>query len=343
MDKIKKKRGGWGSRGFNRREFIYTTLGGIMLGMGVHYLRPILFRRWWHKNVFISKAQSYNIDLTDNIVAGLKALGITQHHIQGKRILLKPNLVETNAGDIHINTHPSVVYGAAQGFLKLGAAKIIVAEGPGHYRDSLLALEESGMAEMLWQEKIPFVDLNYDACFDMPNLGHYSSLTRLTFPKTLKQVDWVVSMPKMKTHHWAGVTLSMKNLFGVMPGMYYGWPKNVFHYKGIPQSILDIVSTLRPQFAIVDGIVGMEEDGPIMGKPKNASVLVMGDNLPAVDATCARIMGINPHKISYLAEAAHRLGPVFASDIRQLGESISATRTDFQLPDNIPAFRGLRL
>ena len=86
---------------------------------------------------------------------------------------------------------------------------------------------------------------------------------------------------------------------------------------GLNGSILDIVCALRPQFAIVDGIVGMEGDGPIMGTPKPAGVLVMGRNLPAVDATCARIMGVDPHRVRYLAEAGRCLGPVHAAEIIQ--------------------------
>ena len=113
-------------------------------------------------------------------------------------------------------------------------------------------------------------------------------------PASLKRADLIVSLPKLKTHHWAGVTLSLKNLFGVMPGIVYGWPKNVLHYAGIGQSILDIAAAVRPHLAIVDGIVGMEGDGPIMGTPRRLGVLVMGTNLPAVDATCARLMRIDP-------------------------------------------------
>jgi uncharacterized protein (DUF362 family) len=218
----------------------------------------------------------------------------------------------------------------------------MVAEGPGHCRDTLLLLEESGLAEVLWQDRIPFIDLNYDEVYFADNIGRYSSLARLTFPETLRQVDWVVSLAKLKTHHWAGVTLSMKNLFGVMPGLYYGWPKNVLHYAGINGAILDIVSALKPQFAIVDGIVGMEGDGPIMGSPKPVGVLVMGRNLPAVDATCARIMGIDPRRVRYLAEA-WRLGPVSEKEIVQLGENLASVRTDFKLLDTIPAHRNLRL
>src|SRR4029077_16767510 len=147
------------------------------------------------------------------------------------------------------------------------------------------------------------VDLNHDEVGFVPNEFKQTSLPRLALPSTLRRADLIVSLPKLKTHHWAGVTLSMKNLFGVMPGIYYGWPKNVLHHAGISRSILDITAAVRPHLAIVDGISGMESDGPIMGTPKNAGVLVMGTNLPAVDATCTRLMRINPWRIEYLAAA----------------------------------------
>ena len=163
----------------------------------------------------------------------------------------------------------------------------------------------------------------------------------MTFPVTLKKVDWVVSLAKLKTHHWAGLTLSMKNLFGVMPGMVYGWPKNVLHHAGIIGSVLDINKTLEPHLAIVDGIVGMEGDGPIMGAPKPAGVLLLGRNLPAVDATCARIMGIKPEKVAYLKFASGRIGPIGSSNIGQRGETIDSVRTKFRLLEHIPAQKAL--
>ena len=325
----------------SRRDFVINGLGGTALAALSLYLWPNLFGPRWREQTFIAKAPDYHADIMGAILSGFKELGISSAEIKGKRILLKPNVVETEHGAIHINTHPAVVYGASQAFLKLGAAKIIVGEGPGHCRDTLLLLEESGLAEALWEDRIPFVDLNYDQVHTIRNPKRYSPLTHLTFPETLRQVDWVVSLAKMKTHHWTGITLSMKNLFGVMPGSYYGWPKNVLHYAGINGCILDIVCALKPQFAIVDGIVGMEGDGPIMGTPKNSGVLVMGRNFPAVDATCARIMGINPHRVRYLAEA-WRLGPVSETEIVQVGEKINSVHTDYKLLDYIPAHRGLR-
>jgi uncharacterized protein (DUF362 family) len=134
---------------------------------------------------------------------------------------------------------------------------------------------------------------------------------------------------------------ALKNLFGVMPGVVYGWPKNVLHYARIGPSILDIAAAVRPQLAIVDGIIGMEGDGPIMGTPRQSGVLVMGTNLPAVDATCARLMGINPWRIDYLAAASGRLGPIAERHIQQRGEPIAAMAQRFQLLDR-PRFAALR-
>jgi uncharacterized protein (DUF362 family) len=265
------------------------------------------------------------------------------NEIKGKRVLLKPNLVETHPGATHITTHPLVIRGALEAFMAYGAAEVLLAEGSGHYSDSLLLLEESGLAEILAEDRVRFVDLNYDKVYSVANAGGRSRLKELIFPETLKSVDWIVSVAKMKTHHWAGVTLSMKNLFGVMPGSFYGWPKNVLHLAGIEKTILDIYATLQPHLAIVDGIVGMEGDGPIMGTPHQAGVLVMGRNFPATDATCARIMGINAGKVTYLAASDGWLGTIRESGIQQRGESIASVQSEFVLVDKIPAHKRISL
>ena len=326
-----------------RRTLLVEGLAAAGVGTAGAVLRDYLHQRARKARVFIGKAASYNADLVSLIADGLRHLGIGPGEIRGKRILLKPNFVETMPGTVHICTRPEVVFAAVEVFRKLGAATVLVGEGPGHGRDTARVLEEADMAEALTEHKVTFIDLNNDDLILRPNAGGRSGLATLTLPATLDQVDWVVSMPKMKTHHWLGVTLSMKNLFGLMPGIVYGWPKNVFHWAGLEPSVLDINATVRPRLAIVDGIVGMEGDGPIMGTPKPAGVLVMGRDLPAVDATAARIMGIDPLRVTYLKSANGVLGTILADNILQRGENIAAVRTDFQLLDSIPAHQGLRL
>ena len=325
-------------KNFHRRDFL-LALAGILSA-------PILQNCGTKRitaQAFITRATDYSDDIKSKILSGFKELNVKPEEIRGKKILLKPNLVEPHKGVGHINTHPLVIRGVAEAFYSLGAGQVLVAEGAGHIRDTQLVLEESGLADVLFEDRIPFIDLNNDNGFEVENLGRKSRLKKLTLPTTLQKVDWIVSLAKMKTHHWAGVTLSLKNMFGVMPGIYYGFPKNVLHWAGIDEAILDINLTVKPHFAIIDGIVGMEGDGPIMGKPKKVGVLVMGRNLPAVDATCCRVMGINPIKIKYLKQAAKYLGPIKEDDIIQLGESIRSVKTNFEILNRIPAQRGIRI
>jgi uncharacterized protein (DUF362 family) len=229
----------------------------------------------------------------------------------------------------------------AETFRRWQAREVLVAEGQGHCRDSQYVLDQSGLGQVLRESKLEFIDLNHDDVVFVANALGCTRMRTLTLPATLQRADLVVSLPKMKTHHWAGVTLSMKNLFGVMPGICYGWPKNVLHHAGIAESILDITAAVRPHLAIVDGIVGMEGDGPIMGTPKSSGVLVIGTSLPAVDATSTRLMGIDPWRIPHLAGASSRLGPIAEAHIVQRGEAIASLGQTFQLLDH-PSLAGLR-
>ena len=329
--------------GLTRRDMLLAGAAGLAIGTALLFVPRRYFRMPHQAHTFVGQVNHYQADIAGSIKRGIRELGIATDELKGKRILLKPNLVETASGAPHINTHPLVLRGAIEAFLQLGAASVMVAEGPGHRRDTLAVYEESGLADVLTKDRIQFHDLNYITGYELPNAGRQSSMRTLTFPVLFKEVDWIVSVAKMKTHHWTGATLSMKNLFGVMPGIYYGWPKNVLHHAGIENSILDINATLKPHFAIVDGIVGMEGDGPIMGDPKKVGVLVMGRNLTAVDATCCRIMGIDPYKVSYLERADNWLGPIDERAIEQRGETIASVRTNFNLIERIPAHQRLRL
>jgi uncharacterized protein (DUF362 family) len=248
--------------------------------------------------------------------------------IRGKTVLLKPNFVGLDLLGA-VNTHPAVVAAARESFLKLGAAQVLIGDGPALDRDTEAIIESVRLREYAGPLQLTFVDLNIDDVERVPLKTRASRLNELYLPKTVLRADFVVSMPKLKTHHWAGVTLSLKNMFGIVPGGCYGWPKNVLHWAGIDNSILDINAAVRPDFAIVDGINGMEGNGPVQGTPRRANVLVFGNDPVAVDATCCRIMGLVPEKVKYLAGAGTLLGHLKTEKIEQLGESVASVRTPF--------------
>jgi uncharacterized protein (DUF362 family) len=290
-------------------------------------------------SVGLFPAPHYDVDLADVITRGLGALGHGAVNVAGKSVLLKPNLVEYAPGTA-INTHPLVVAGAATAFLRAGAREVVVGEGPGHRRDIEYLLSVTGLADQLKDLRLRFVDLNHDDARVVPTRSHFMGLNELAFSAELLRTDVVVSMPKLKTHHWAGMTASMKNLFGVVPGAIYGWPKNILHFLGIDNSIVDLNATIRPHFTIVDAIVAMEGDGPIMGTARLTGFLAMGSDLVAVDATCARVMGLDPAKIPYLASASEFLGNLDTRRIDQRGEQLSRYQTRFKV---LEQFNSLRL
>jgi uncharacterized protein (DUF362 family) len=290
--------------------------------------------------VFVARGQRYDGGLTATLRAGLLAVGVVPAEVRGRRVLLKPNLVEPTRAAPHMTTHPAMVLAAADVFRGWGAA-VTVGEAPGHVRDTELALVESGLQQVLDTGELPFEDLNYQEAVWVENAGGRSRLSGFYLPRAVAEADLVVSLPKMKTHHWVGMTAAMKNLYGVLPGCVYGWPKNVLHHAGIPQTVHDLCATLPRTLAIVDGIVGMEGDGPIMGSPKPLGAVVVGANLPAVDATVARIMGLDPFRVSYLGLANHRLGPLSEAHIEQRGEAWQSVASPFEVL-NLPHLQQLR-
>jgi uncharacterized protein (DUF362 family) len=280
--------------------------------------------------VVIRSVNSYQADLAAILYESIKEFDLP---VRGKTVLLKPNLVGLDPHGV-INTHPAVIAAARETFLRLGANKVFIGDGPATERDTIAVLESLKLREYVGPLSGIFVDLNLDDVERVRLRTHASRLKELYLPKTVLGVDFLVSLPKLKTHHWAGVTLSLKNMFGIVPGGCYGWPKNVLHWAGIDNSVLDINATVRPDFAIVDGIVGMEGNGPIQGLPKPCGVLILGDDPVAVDATGARVMGLLPEKIRYIAQASTLLGHIEPKKINQLGETIASVRTPFSVLDN---------
>lgn len=314
--------------------------GAGLVAAGIVGTRTV--RQWLKQraSVFVAKHQTYGGPLERTIRDGLVASGIDAGTLQGKKVLLKPNMVEPSREAPHMTTHPAIILAAAEVFRGWGA-NVTVGEGPGHVRDTDMALAESGVREALDSAKLPFADINYQEVAWVENRGRASKLAGIWFPRAVAEADLVVSLPKMKTHHWVGVTAAMKNLYGVIPGIKYGWPKNVLHHNGIPETVFDINASLPRTIAIVDGIDCMEGDGPIMGTKKTMGLVVIGTNLAAVDATICRLMDLDPAQVPYLQLAGGRLGPIDERLISQYGEKWQPLVSPFQILDK-PHLQRLR-
>ncbi len=317
---------GRGAGGVGLFTKIASKFRGVMVA-GISKFKPLPDTSAVH----ISRAPNYDAPLVEILAAQFSHFRMACP-LAGKRVVLKPNLVEYRPDRV-INTDPRVVDAVITLCKQEGAAEIVVAEGPGHWRNVHFLVRESGLGAVLDKHGVRFVDINHDEPVKVLNLGRLTRLDHLYMSRTVLNADVLISLPKLKTHHWAGVTLSLKNLFGTLPGICYGWPKNELHWRGIPQSIVDISCTRPANLSIVDGIIGMEGDGPLHGTAKHVGALVMGVDPVAVDSTCARMMGIPPERVPTLVyAAAKRIGRIAEAEIQQLGEPIAALATKFEMP-----------
>ncbi len=333
----------------DRRTFLARAAAlGVTFTAGA-VLSDTLFRhgsavRPWDSAVFappgparvsVIRTASYDPSLLEErVLDGLRSIRAA---VAGKSVLVKPNFVEYDPHSA-INTDPRLVAATVLALRRMGAGSVTVAEGPGHRRDTVYVMQRSGMLDALAAVDAPFVDLNTDEVVAKRLDSSYTTLGSLWLPRTVVESDVVVSMPKMKTHHWAGLTLSLKNCFGCVPGRIYGWPKNALHWAGLEQAILDVAGAVRPNYAIIDGVVGMQGNGPISGTPVRPGLLVFGDDPVATDVIGARLMGFDPEKVPYLKEAGRFLGQSRLDRITSTGENVGTETRRFAV---MPQFRSM--
>lgn len=327
----------------NRRDFIAGAVASVALaGCGNQTVLPKVNpdlqpateaqksrKRQERSAVGIIKCPSYEESIFKTIKPYLSKLGLPD--LKNKTVLLKPNMVEFHPGK-PITTNPLALLAAVELVDYLGAKEIIIGEGPGHMRDTEFLLNATGIGRMCKKHALRFVDLNLDDLEKVDIKDGFSGLKHLYLPRTIVDADAVVSVPKMKTHHWVCMTASMKNLFGTIPGRKYGWPKNLLHIRGIPHCILDIVQVVKPKIGFVDGITAMEGDGPINGTAKETGIIVLGTDVAAVDSTCARIIEAPMENLDYIRMAGQVVGNIDPAQIDIVGASVDSVKQQFVLP-----------
>ncbi|MBM3127758.1 MAG: DUF362 domain-containing protein [Chloroflexi bacterium] len=335
----------------SRRAFLrLALLTGIAAGAGVIYkaTEPVGFDRWFrwmvrgnlarwfapNARVALAACPSYDADVLGALRAAWQSAAMPE--LRGARVVIKPNLVDFVDG-VPCFTHPRVAQAMIQLARELGARAIVVAEGTTFRRDVQAVLDATGYTDLLARERIAFVDLNYDDLVEVPLRGGYTRLKTLFVAQTIRDADVLISLPKMKTHHWTQISVSIKNFFGIVPGIKYGWPKNTLHFQGIPAVLAELADSLQTRAcAVVDGIVGLEGDGPLFGNAVSSGVIVAGSDLLAVDATSARLMGFEPAQIDYLDFAAWAgIGAIDARKIEIAGESLARFQRTYERPPHM--------
>ena len=252
--------------------------------------------------VGLQKCPEYDFDKVYQSIKTLFSL-VPPPDVQGKKVLLKPNILYPKKPELAVCTHPVVVGAAVKAFTDLGAT-VYAGESPA-IAGSTSAAKATGMYDQVVNNGGQWIDFKDAEIVECPE-GH--AVKQLNFATAFKQADVVVSLSKLKSHQFMSYTGAMKNLFGLViglekSGMHYRFPNK----KDFAAYLTDLNVAANAQYAIMDAIVGMEgPGGPGSGDPVHLGFLAASDNILALDWECASLVGYNPHEITNLEDALQR-------------------------------------
>ncbi len=261
-----------------------------------------------YESLAVEQAERRTVDLLGGITCFVKP---------GSRVLVKPNLLMSKGPEYAITTHPQVVSSVIH-ILKEINCRVVIGDGPsvwGEYIENVDEVYEvTGIKKVAHDEGVELVN------FDKRRM-------RDKFPLTswLDECDYLINLPKFKTHGFTLITGAIKNLFGLIPGTYKTeLHKNYFKPSEFVKILADIYQEARPALTIIDGISAMEGEGPgTSGKVRQLNLLLAGSDCVALDTVMARIMGIKHQEVLSTREAALRgLGEDNLSKIKIEGEGI---------------------
>ena len=213
------------------------------------------------------------------------------------KVLIKINFITTMTWDTGATTDPLVVEAIIQRLKRL-PIEIYVVESDASLTNADKAFEATGMADMCKRNGVGYLNLRYLGDKVKIPIPNGEALKDVTVPRLVRE-SALISAAKMKTHMSTKVTLGMKNMFGLLPDKL----KMKYHAIGINKVIVDINTVLKPHLTIIDGFVAMEGNGPTDGIPIKMNLIIAGKDPVATDATCARVMGLDPHEVSHIRTA----------------------------------------
>jgi uncharacterized protein (DUF362 family) len=250
--------------------------------------------------------------------------GLTDLIRPGMRVMIKPNMVAPPASaEAGACTSPLVCQAVADLVVELGARPVI-AESSARGADTEAAYRIMGY-DALRHQGYEVVDLKQDKTVQV-RLAGGRILTEITTFELATQVDAIISVPVMKTHDQGQITLSLKNLKGLVTD----GDKRRIHLEGMFEGATDLVAHFKPAFTVVDAIIGQEGMGPLLGMPVEMGLVLAGRDLVAVDAIAGRVMGFAPDEVPITRAAAQRgLGTMDETEIEVVGERVADVQRRF--------------
>lgn len=237
----------------------------------------------------------------------LEPLGGMGHFVEkGDRVLLKVNLLSAREPERAVTTHPDFVRAVARAVKRVGGHPYIGDSPAGTFSERTLrkVYRRSGLAELAQEENIP---LNYDTGVRKLEIPDGKRLTRSPVCNYVLDADKVIALPKLKTHSYQYMTLACKIMFGAVPGLTKGKYHARFPRKAaFADMLLDILMLVKPQLIIMDGILGMEGQGPGSGDPIELGWVLASADPVAMDIAVCRIIGLEPIGVPVLKRAKIR-------------------------------------
>ena len=283
--------------------------------------------------VHIEKCDDYSLDkLRGSVARGLEAIGGLGEFIRpGWKVLVKPNLLSARPPEKAVTTHPSLVGVVFEEIKRCGAIPMLGDSPGGALRGVKRVWRNTGMQEVCEKHGVTLIGFEAAGSYPRTLNGSTYSISRPVF-----DADFVISLPKLKTHTLVVYTGAVKNMFGSVPGFAKGELHKRFPKPyDFAEVLVDIFSLTKPGLTIMDGILAMEGPGPSSGFPRWLGVLFFGTDGVAMDTVACKLIGTNPSAIPTNKVAAARGLGATASEIELSGASLEEVSvTDFQVPSN---------
>jgi len=253
-------------------------------------------------------------------VKALQMIDVDEALSEEKPVLIKPNYIDASHPSTGITTDSKVIEGVIK-FLKNRQVKdILIGEGSG-FADTFEAFRVAGLDKVASRWNVRLVDLNRDEFVEV-GLPNPLALKKVKIAKTALQ-STIISVPKLKLHRMADITLSLKNMIGAIT------PKGTIHTH-LNEKIADLASIIKPSIAVVDGIIA-GEGHETSGNPVKMNLVIAGTDPVAVDAVGAAVMGVPPESVKHLCLAEEKgIGTCDLKRIRVVGEPIQKVRKKFR-------------